>query len=60
MVSSILAAMPFKFFPKDVIEGSADKPGDKFTAEVMGGTRTFEVMAENFTRDCFFATIVED
>jgi len=52
--------MPIKFFPKDVISGEANKPGDKFTAFFITGERQFEVMADHFTAEFFFATIVKE
>jgi len=39
----MMYSMPFKFFPKDVIEGQMKAPGDHFTAVLMGGVGEFMV-----------------
>ena len=50
--------MPIKFFPRDIVSGKADAPGDKFTAFFIDGDHEFEVMDEGLSRQCFFATLV--
>lgn len=55
---SVTAAMPIKFFPRDVEGRKPRKSGDVFQARFLGQTGTFKVteMHDGF----FFAVISDD
>ncbi len=40
-MTTMLANMPFKFFPKDILSGKPTNKGDKFTAMCFGAEQTF-------------------
>lgn len=48
----------FKFFPRDVVAGSAAKVDDVFTAEFFGGQRAFRVT--EYHGDWFMAELAEE
>ncbi len=45
-----------KFFPRDVIEGKANKKGDVFVAILMGSKFSFEVISRD--GDVIFAKLI--
>ena len=53
---NLLAEIPIKFFPRDVVRGESGKVGDRFEAFFMGDHCAFEVIEHNGT--FFFAKLI--